>query len=360
MLDSFLEVAYEVETKKSAEFELVGLLKGIPTMELRKLASGTPIAELYAKTAFLDDCHKSSSDGGPTTFLDKFKDTPLFEQALALEQESLQAEAADIAKRVEENSQPRPWEVMDQIRLKKRLLELELAKQTAGAQVAPPDEVAQGAGAPGPVPEAAVQDSGNGLGGGVAKVGEAEKRAAALVQFSDSFARALARSDFEKAARADALTKTGSAVGALMAKTALPNLGALSGMASKVIGAAKPIASKALGMAASHPELAGAAVGAAGGALAGGPDHRLSGALGGAAVGAGAGHAAGGIAQGMKGGQGFTDAAKSYGSSVLQKAENLHAQARGGGALSNTASARGAAFKPGLNNVQSMPPVTGA
>jgi hypothetical protein len=325
MLDSFLEVAYEVETKKSAEFELVGLLKNIPTMELQKLASGTPAAELYAnlEKKASDDCAPSDSSDAPKTFLDKFKDTPLFEQALALEQESLEAEAASLAKRIEENSQPRPYEMQDNIRLKKRLLELELAKQTAGAQAAPPDEVAQGAGAPGPVPEAAVQDSGNGLGGGVAKVGEAEKRAAALVQFSDSFARALARSDFEKAARADALTKTGSAVGALMAKTALPNLGALGGMASKVIGAAKPIASKALGMAASHPELAGAAVGAAGGALAGGPDHRLSGALTGGALGAGAGHVGRNIAGGMVGGASMGQSAKGYAGSLVNKAKGL-------------------------------------
>lgn len=324
MLESFLKVAYEVETRKSAEFALVGLLKNIPTMELQKLAAGTPAAELYAgleKKAFLDSPKASSCDE-PQTFLDRFKDTPLFEQALALEQESLQAEAADIAKRVEENSQPRPWEIMDQIRLKKRLLELELAKQTAGAQAAPTDEVAQGAGAPGPVPEAAVQDSGNGLGGGVAKSAEAEKRAAAMVQFSDSFARALARSDFEKAARVDALTKTGSAVGALMAKTAL-NIGELGGMASKVIGAAKPLATKALGLAASHPELAGAAVGAGAGALAGGPDHRLSGALAGGALGAGAGHAGRNIAGGMVGGASAAQSAAGYGSHLVNKAKGL-------------------------------------
>jgi hypothetical protein len=209
---------------------------------------------------------------------------------MALEQEMLEAEAADIAKRMQENAQPRPWEVMDQIRLKKRLLELKLAKGEAGGGAegappggAPPGEPTQGAGAPGPVPAEGVQDNSQGLGGGVAKMSAAEK-----VQFSDKFARALARSEFEKAARMEVLLKTGSAAGAMMAKTALPDLSALGGMATKALGAAKPMAAKLLGHAAAHPELAGAALGAGVGALAGGPEHRLSGALGGAALGGGA------------------------------------------------------------------------
>jgi hypothetical protein len=301
MLDEFLLTAYTHETRKKAEYEMVGLLKDIPTLELRKLAAGTPIAELYAKTAYLGDCAPSDSSG-PTTFLDKFKDTPFFEEAMALEQEMLEAEAADIAHRVQENSQPRTWEVMDQIRLKKRLLELKLAKEQAGSAGAggappggaPPGEPAQGAGAPGPVPAEGVQDSSQGLQGGVAKMSAAER-----VQFSDQFARALARSDFEKAARVEVLLKTGSAAGGLMAKTALPDLAALGGMASKALTAAKPIASKVLGMAAKRPDIAGAALGAGAGALAGGPEHRLSGALGGAALGGAAGHLAGPQASGF-------------------------------------------------------------
>lgn len=58
--------------------------------------------------------------------------------------------------------------------------------------------------------------------------------------------------------------------------------------------------------------LAGAGVGAAGGALAGGPDHRISGALGGAALGAAGGHAGGGIYSGMAGGQTLGQAASAY------------------------------------------------
>jgi hypothetical protein len=316
MLDEFLNTVYTHETRKKAEYDMVGLLKDIPTLELRKLASGTPIAELYEKRAMMDEC--TSPDAQPKTFLDKFKDTPLFEEALALEQEMLQAEAADIEARMQRRGEDQLYQVQDQIRLKKRLLELKLAKLQAGGgeepgapPAAPPGEPAQGAGAPGPVPAEGVQDNSQGLGGGAAKMASKKE----LVQFSDSFARALARGDFEKAARVQTLTKVGEAAAATLSKTALD----MGGM----LGAVKPLATKALGMAAKNPALAGAAIGAGAGALAGGKDNRLGGALGGAALGAGAGHAAGGISAGMKGGLGFADAAKSYGGGILQKAKSV-------------------------------------
>jgi hypothetical protein len=131
MLDEFLEVAYVTETKKQATFELVGLLKELPDMELRKLAAGTPIAELYHhldKTAA-----QCGPDGEPMSFLDRFKGTALFEQAIALEQQELQAEMTDMQKRQEQRAQRQGedsiYDQKDRIRVQKRLLELELAKQ---------------------------------------------------------------------------------------------------------------------------------------------------------------------------------------------------------------------------------------
>jgi hypothetical protein len=115
------------------------------------------------------------------------------------------------------------------------------------------------------------------------------------VAFADSLGRELARADLEKAGHVGRLQAAGERAGAMMAKTAL-GLGDLAGLASK----AAPFAQKALGFATKNPALAGAAVGAAGGALAGGPGHRLGGALGGAALGAGAGQLAGGTMSAMK------------------------------------------------------------
>jgi hypothetical protein len=318
MLDQWLEAAYEIQTKQSAEFEIVGLLKDVPTLELKKLAAGTPAAELYAymeKGGSSLDSPQCSSDE-EKTWLSKFQGTPLFEQAVALETEMLEAEAAGIAQRIQEDSQPRPYQMQDQIRLKKRLLELELAKQNAGG-TPPVAEPAQGAGAPGDVPPEGVQDNSQGLGGGVAKSAAAE-----MVLFADRTGRELARAEHEKRARVEVLLKVGSAAGAFMAKSAL-DLGAIGGMATKALGAAKPLASKALGMAASHPELAGAALGAGAGALAGGPDHRLSGALAGGALGAGAGHVGRNVAGGMVGGATMGQSAKGYAGSLVNKAKGL-------------------------------------
>lgn len=312
MLDHFLKAAYEVETRRSEEYAMVGLLKDIPTLELQKLAAGTPIAELYARMekggSFLD-CPPTATDEG-TTWLSKFQGTPLFEQAVALETEMLESEAASIAQRIQEDSQPRPYQMQDKIRLKKRLLELELAKQNAGG-TPPVAEPAQGAGAPGDVPAEGVQDSSQGLGGGVAKSAAAE-----LVHWSDQLGRALARAEFEKRARVEVLLKVGSAAGLCMAKTALPDI-------SAIMGAAKPLATKALGMAAAHPLAAGAALGAGAGAIAGGPEHRLSGALGGAALGAGAAHMGGHIAGSMQGGSTLGQGVQEYGNLLANKARGV-------------------------------------
>lgn len=65
-----------------------------------------------------------------------------------------------------------------------------------------------------------------------------------------------------------------------------------------------------------RPGTVGAGIGAVGGAIAGGPDHRISGALGGAAVGGAAGSAGVGIGKRMMRGQDFSTAAKNYGTNM--------------------------------------------
>lgn len=316
MLDEFLEVAYNTQTRKQAEYELVGLLKDLPDMELRKIAAGTPIAEMYAhldKTAYLDA--PCGPDGTPKTFIEKFKGTPLFDQAVALEQQELQAEITDMQKRQERRQQNAAddsfYDVRDRLRVQKRLLELELAKQEVGA-AAPPAEPAQGAGALGPVPAEGVEAGAGGMVG---------KTASEKVGFADSFGRDLARTDFAKAAHATQLRQVGTAAGSVMAKTAL-NLGAVGGALKGL--ASSGAAQKALSFAAKNPAAVGAGLGAVGGAIAGGPDHRLSGALGGAALGGGAGAAVGklgpGIATRMGQGQGFLQAAQGSASGALTNA----------------------------------------
>lgn len=311
MLDEYLKVAYAQQLKKDGQAELEGLLSKLPPEELRKLADGTPIAQAYVhleKKAFLGDAPKAA--GCDDSFLDRFKGTPLFDQALALENEEVQADMLQQQRDEERRQEGDVWQMRDKIRLKKRLLEIELAKQEAGgAAAAVPGEPAQGAGAPGPVPSEGVQDSSQGLGGGVAKVGGV-KTSAEKVAFADALGRELARQEFSKAASARALTEIGTRAGAVMTKVAL-DWGGLA----KTVG----------GMAMKKPALAGAAlgagVGALGGAASAGPGNRLGGALGGAALGGAAGAGAGHIAGG--GGGALGQQVRSGASSALGKLRGM-------------------------------------
>ena len=303
MLDGWLKVAYEQQRRETWTGELSELLKQLPVEELRKIASGVTIKQAYG------DCMPEERQ----SFLDKFKGSPLIEQAIALEQEEIQADMLDMQKRqerrMEQKSEDNVWDMKDQIRLKRRLLELQLAKEQSGAAGATPipGETAQGAGAPGDIPAEGVQDNSQGLMGKTSSVKTVELTKEKFA-FADQMGRILAREE----AHQFELQKIAAAAGALMAKEALPSLGAVGGLASK-----------ALGLAVKHPALAGAAVGAAGGALAGGPGNRLGGALGGAAAGGALGHAAGGIGKSMAGGKGFLESAKGYGQGLLGQAKGL-------------------------------------
>jgi hypothetical protein len=462
MFEEYLEVSYEKQTRKQATFEVVGLLEGLPDWEVEKIAEGVPVSELYGyldhrapgtpgvKTASSGELTKLCGGDNDLTFLEAFKGTPLFDQAIALEQEEIQAAMLDQQKKQERRAMNQGddqlWDARDKIRLRKRLLELELAKQQNGGSpaVAPgPGAEAQGSGAPGPVPAEGVQDSSSGLGGGVAKMGStkhadefdgqglhpslvsayrnygakqtkgtnlreglstvggaamgagaggalgygvgalakglganADPKSLAMigagvlgvlgmgagaivggshgnadvalgkahervlsaedkyaeaeekVAFADKMGRMLARAEFAKMAQAGELLNVGGMAGAGLAKVAF-GAADMAGLAGKAVGLAKK-----------NPALAGAAVGAAGGALMGGEGNRLGGALAGGAMGAGAGHAVHGVGAHMAAGASLGDAAKTYGGGMLQKAKNM---------------AAGAVPGKVANNVQSMP-----
>jgi hypothetical protein len=300
MLDEFLAVAYAEEMQKQAQAEKNYLFSQLPVEDLQKIASGVPLKE-------------ACMCGDGESFLDKFKGTPFLPQAVALEQEMLQTEMLEQQKRVEDRerraSEDNVWDARDRIRLKKKLLELELAKSQGGS----PDAPAQGAGAPGDVPSEGVQEDSQGLGGMVAKTSSAgddivrsarfrkaekatkdvpwhrrgqafadaynkkEGSAEEKLSFADSVGRRLVREQAEKVAHEQTLISVGQRAGELMAKSA-----GLGGLNKALFQGAKSIG----GMVAKNPHLLGTAAGAGIGALAGGPDHRLSG----AAMGAMGGH----------------------------------------------------------------------
>ena len=125
MLDQFLEIALAEQQKNDTRQEMVDAFMNFPEEELHKIASG----EL-----------KMSCYDGDGDWLEKFEGTPMYDQALALEEEKLELDVQDQQQRLSEQQERRAksdqrdavWDAKDAIRLKKRLLELELRKAQLG------------------------------------------------------------------------------------------------------------------------------------------------------------------------------------------------------------------------------------
>lgn len=228
MLDEFLTVACDNDTKKKQSVKLARDLQRLPNETLYAIASGR------VKLAF----------GDSEEWLEKYRGTELFDQAMALEKAGLEN---DVARSQADAARPQMnqfSDTADQIRLQKKMLDLQLVEHMEG-QGAPmqaggmlPDQItptAQGAGALGDMAAEGASDGAVGMQG---KMAAAFRKAAGL---------------------------SGAAIGAL----------------------------------------GGAALGAGAGALTGGPDypgaesHRLRNALIGGAGGAALGGTAGHFGQGM-------------------------------------------------------------
>ena len=148
MLDQFLAVSYAHEQEKTASVALAEKLKHFPVAELRKLAAGDPTSKL----AYLCD------DNSGQTWLDKFKGTPLFEQAIEIERSILAMEGQAQEQRAQSNSQ---CAARDALNLKKRMLDLDLVmsrEMGAGPDAAMPQAAPQAA--PAPVEPEAQEEAG--------------------------------------------------------------------------------------------------------------------------------------------------------------------------------------------------------
>lgn len=119
MLDQFFEVAYTESAVKTASAAVKEKMQGMSTETLQKLASGEKVAWSDVKA-----CGPGDS-GGPVSWLDQFKNTPLFDKALQLERADLQLEQEDIRQRQAQVGQE-TWVKRDALRLQRRLLELDL------------------------------------------------------------------------------------------------------------------------------------------------------------------------------------------------------------------------------------------
>ena len=171
MLEEALLLAHQKQQLQEKQASFLDDLKQLPLPELQHIVRTGEI-----KLA----CAEPNGEG---RWLESFKGTPFFEQAIALEQESIQAAMAEQQSRtVESQKSQQMYSQMDQIRLKKRLLELQKARneaQVLSGGGGPPTQTgsgaeAQGAGALGPVAAEGQQD---GM-GDAHKLGEALRKVA--------------------------------------------------------------------------------------------------------------------------------------------------------------------------------------
>jgi hypothetical protein len=260
MLDVFLQAGYVKEKRAAASLEMSRLMMKLPQEELLKIASGEA------------ECAPKEGSGGEE-WLEKFRGSPLLDQAFQLAQEEIALDMQDLQERQqrkeEDVTRGDHWMAKDQIGLRKRLLELQLVHGEVGGGGAPvpggstaaPEVGAQGAGAPGP--EAMALEGGK----------TAAARADELVAFAVGLGREMAHEEFKKIGQVR-LAKEAAPVGATLAKLAI-NWGGVGQMA---LGAVKKNPMAALG----------AGLGAVRGATqrdAQGNAHPITGALGGAVQG---------------------------------------------------------------------------
>lgn len=133
-IDTFLSDLFGSTKKASTDFDLSSAAMG--------RVFGTP-------DPFLEEFEKVAHD--EAGFLSQFEGTPLFPRAVQLIEESLKIEAARLQNNINERARDEGrddiWNERDQIRIKKKQLELELAKSKAHASIAPKQPAAE----PGPV-----------------------------------------------------------------------------------------------------------------------------------------------------------------------------------------------------------------
>ena len=156
MLDAFLEVVHGRTKQAEAEERTRALLSRLPAAELRKIASmgqAVPVST------------KEGSDG---CWLDKFRGSPLLDQAIGIEKEELEIQMAENTRRAaqrEVTQQYGDWDTdqakRDEISIKRRLLELELAGADVSDEMGGQEgEDAIPPGAAEPLPDTSMDTSG--------------------------------------------------------------------------------------------------------------------------------------------------------------------------------------------------------
>lgn len=160
MFETFLKTAYQNDKKAADERALVEAMKKLPPDVLFKIANG----ETKLGSSYLKACSPGRCDG--MEWVEQFKDTPMFADALQLEQQSIQLEQMEqqyrAQKDAERQQEPKFWEMQDRINLQKRMLGLQLASAqlqqagttapTAPGPATPPPSATEAAGGAAPSP----------------------------------------------------------------------------------------------------------------------------------------------------------------------------------------------------------------
>lgn len=121
MLDKFLEVSFGKTKQAESKARMVALMMKLPNEELKKIASG----EIKLSYGHEVACVK----GEQQTWLQRFKGTPLFDQAVSLEQHELELDMQSDQQRARDDVFYRETDsARNELCIQKKLLELELVK----------------------------------------------------------------------------------------------------------------------------------------------------------------------------------------------------------------------------------------
>jgi len=120
MLDAFAAILVQNDNKATLEDEL--------TEQFKKLGSVEEITKVASEIATIKNAYCGPED---YKWLKQYEGTPLYEKAMQLEEEQLNVEAARIKSRMEKKEDDF-WAQEDMIRLKKKMLDLDLAKSNLG------------------------------------------------------------------------------------------------------------------------------------------------------------------------------------------------------------------------------------
>lgn len=126
MIDAFVDVLLKKTAEQKAEDALTREILKLPLSDIQKIASAGSVKRAFAG-------EKNASDDS-NDWLKKYEGTPLYDEAIALEEDLLGIEGERIKRRLDRPVDDDLWTREDMVRLKKRQLDLELSKDRGASR----------------------------------------------------------------------------------------------------------------------------------------------------------------------------------------------------------------------------------